>query len=391
VSGGTAGSAELTGWWERMLPWWHAAFAATLTITTAAALLTGAPVVVLLPAALLAVAYPPLGAYALSHSARGRAAAYFAIAAVLLVWTTQLHPAGLLWLICLYPQCFATLEGFARAAPAAVVLTAVGFTSNADRNGWTHDAVIASLVSGAINLTVALAIGLFVDRLLRESERRAELVAALTAAQAELAAAHHVAGVHAERERFAREIHDTLAQGFTSIIVLARAIDAGLGAGGQGVHDTLALLEETAQANLAEARALVAALPPADLHDGGLLGALRRATDRCARELGVDAQLSVRGTPTALAASYDVVLLRVAQEALANVAKHSQAQHVTLTMTYGDRDVSLDVSDDGVGLSPGVPGGFGLAGMRQRVEEAGGQLCVEPAPGSGTTVRVVLP
>ena len=154
------------------------------------------------------------------------------------------------------------------------------------------------------------------------------------------------------------------------------------------MRDKLALLEETAQANLAEARALVAALPPADLHDGGLLGALRRATDRCARENGVPVDLSVRGTPRALASSYDVVLLRVAQEALANVVKHSRAQHVTLTMSYAATDASLEVRDDGVGLSSRDPGGFGLAGMRQRVEEVGGELCVEAAPGGGTTVRV---
>jgi signal transduction histidine kinase len=220
-------------------------------------------------------------------------------------------------------------------------------------------------------------------------------VAALTAAQLELAEAEHLAGVHAERERLAHEIHDTLAQGFTSIVVLARAIDAGLDTAGltepSPLRDKLALLEETAQANLAEARALVAALPPADLHGGGLLAALRRAADRCARENGASTQVSVSGTPRALPAAYDVVLMRVAQEALANVAKHSHAQHVTLTMNYAESGTSLAVRDDGVGFTDVAPGGFGLAGMRQRVEQVGGQLCVEATPGAGTTVRVVLP
>jgi signal transduction histidine kinase len=154
------------------------------------------------------------------------------------------------------------------------------------------------------------------------------------------------------------------------------------------MRDKLTLLEETAQANLAEARALVASMPPADLHDGGLLGALRRATDRCARENGVPTELAVCGPPRVLASPYDVVLLRVAQEALANVGKHSYAQHVTLTMTYSEAGTSLEVRDDGVGLASGVPPGFGLAGMTQRVEEAGGQLCVGATPGGGTTVRV---
>jgi signal transduction histidine kinase len=104
----------------------------------------------------------------------------------------------------------------------------------------------------------------------------------------------------------------------------------------------------------------------------------------------VPADHSVDGAPRALASSYDVVFLRVAQEALANVGKHSRAKHVTMTMTYGVPQTSLEVRDDGVGLRSEVSG-FGLAGMRQRVEEAGGQLCVEATPGGGTTVRVVLP
>jgi signal transduction histidine kinase len=293
-------------------------------------------------------------------------------------------------LICLYPQCFAILGRFGWAAASAVGITVAGYAANAAREGWTRSAVTGSGVSGLINVSLALAIGLFVDRLLRESDRRAKLVAALTAAQEELADAHHQAGVQAERDRLAREIHDTLAQGFTSIVMLARAIEADLDQDNP-VRDKLAVLEETAQANLAEARALVAALPPADLHDGGLLGALRRVTDRCARENGVPAELTVYGTPRALASSYDVVFLRVAQEALANVGKHSRAKHVTMTMRYGVPETSLEVRDDGVGLRSEESGGFGLAGMRQRVEEAGGQLCVEATPGGGTTVRVVLP
>jgi signal transduction histidine kinase len=386
----TQGATEVTGWWQRMVPWWDVAFAATVTVTAAVTLLAGGPRVVLVPLLLLVVAYVALGAQALRRDAPIRGAAYFVVAAAALAWTVDLHRAGLVLLICLYPQCFAILGRFGWAAAAAVGITVAGYAANAGRDGWTRSAVTASGVSGLINVSLALAIGLFVDRLLRESDRRAKLVAALTAAQQELADAHHQAGVHAERDRLAREIHDTLAQGFTSIVMLARAIDADLD-GNNNVRDKLAVLEETAQANLAEARALVAALPPADLTDGGLLGALRRVTDRCARENGVPAELSVYGAPRVLASSYDVVFLRVAQEALANVGKHSQALHVTVTMNYGVPETSLEVRDDGVGLPSEAPGGFGLAGMRQRVEEAGGELCVEATAGGGTTVRVVLP
>jgi signal transduction histidine kinase len=385
----------VTSWWQAMVPWWHGACAATLGVTAAVVLLTGAPVIVTLPLLLLAVTYSTLGVPALRTDAPVRGAVYIGTASVLLAWTVHLSAAGMLLLICLYPQCFAMLERFVWAAPAAVALTVAGSLALAERDGWSHDAVTGAVVTGLIDVTIALALGLFVGTIIRESDRRAELVTALTAAQQELSEANHQAGVQAERERLAREIHDTLAQGFTSVVMLARAIDVGLDSAGVDEHsdvrDKLTLLEETARANLAEARSLVASLPPADLHDGGLLGALRRATDRCARENGVPADLAVCGSPRALTSSYDVVLLRVAQEALANVGKHSRALHVTLTMTYGDVGTSLEIRDDGIGLASGVPPGFGLAGMRQRVEEAAGRLCVEATPGGGTTVRVVLP
>jgi signal transduction histidine kinase len=382
-------------WWQRTVPWWHVAFALTVAMTAAVVLVDGTSATVLVPLSLLGIAYPALGAPALRRDVPVRGAAYLLVAAVLLAWTVHLHPAGMLLLLCLYPQSFAILGRLPIAACAVVLFTFTGCAALAGRDGWTRDAVTSAAITGLINMTIALALGAFVDRLLRESRRRSELVRALSSAQQDLAAAHHDAGVRAERERLAREIHDTLAQGFTSIVVLARAIEAELGPQhDEALLEKVRLLEDTAQTNLTEARALVAALPPADLTDGGLLPALQRAADRCARETGVDATLSVVGTRRALASSYDVVLLRSAQEALTNVARHARARQVRLTLAYGTSDVALTVEDDGVGLTPRAaeePGGFGLAGMRKRVEEAGGRLALHSAPGGGTTVTVVLP
>jgi hypothetical protein len=118
-----------------------------LTITAAAALLTGAPRVVALPLVLLAVAYDSLAAPALRSDAQLRGAAYLGVSAALLAWTADLHPAGMLLLICLYPQCFAMLDPFARAASAAVAITVAGYAANAARQGWTHDAVIAAVIT----------------------------------------------------------------------------------------------------------------------------------------------------------------------------------------------------------------------------------------------------
>jgi signal transduction histidine kinase len=86
------------------------------------------------------------------------------------------------------------------------------------------------------------------------------------------------------------------------------------------------------------------------------------------------------------------MLLRVGQEALANVRQHARAQQVQVSLRYGDGQVGLEVTDDGVGFDPGQPGcGYGLPGMRARVDEAGGRLEVRSSPGRGTTVSVVVP
>lgn len=394
---------DLSTWWPRQVPWWHVAFAANLVVASAVMLAEHATGLVFVPVALLALGYAARGAAALRRDDRGRAISYLAAATPLLAVAVYLHPAAMLLLLSLYPQCFAMLERFRWSALAAGVLTLATSVALAWRDGWTAEATLAAGLTGLVNLTVALSLGLFVGSIVRESDRRAGLIAALSTAQSELAVAHHQAGVLAERERLAREIHDTLAQGFTSIVMLARAIDAGLarsaeGAGGGDratggpaeLREKIALLEETAQANLAEARALVAATPP-DLSEAGLVAAVRRAADRCARESGASCDVTVEGTPTALGGPRDVVLLRVAQEALANVVKHAAATHVRVRLEYDDTGTALAVDDDGRGFELEAASGFGLAGMRHRVEQAGGSLCVESSRGGGTRLRVVLP
>ena len=387
-----ADPAPETGWWQRMVPWWHAWFAATVTVTVALALLTGAPALVLLPLGLLVVDYVALGAHALRSDAQRHAIAYFALAAALLAWTVALHPAGLLLLIGLYPQCFAMLSPFARAAAAAVVLTAAGYVSNAQREGWTH-----ASVTDRARLRPDQPDDRAGDRLVRgPAAARVGPArgtrAALTAAQQELADAQHLAGVQAERERLAREIHDTLAQGFTSIVMLARRDRRAGSTNTAPARDKLALLEETAQANLAEARALVAALPPADLTEGGLLGALRRATDRCARENGVAAELSVRGTA---ARAGVVVRRRVVARRAGGAGQRRQAlagEARRDDVTYGSTETSLEVRDDGVGLDRlgcRVASAWPACGSASRRRAA--SCAVEATPGGGTTVRVVLP
>jgi signal transduction histidine kinase len=200
--------------------------------------------------------------------------------------------------------------------------------------------------------------------------------------------------VVAERERMARDIHDTLAQGFTSVIALAQAERARLAAGGDDAP-RLALLEETARENLGEARALVAAFAPVDLQGSGLVDALRRLSDRFTAETGVPVRLELPPGPSdgELGTAEAVVLLRVAQEALSNVRRHAGAAQVTLRLRRQGDGTGVEVADDGAGFDVDAVAGssFGLSGMRSRVEEVGGLLAVSSRPGGGTRVTVSLP
>jgi signal transduction histidine kinase len=228
----------------------------------------------------------------------------------------------------------------------------------------------------------------WVSRIIQQSADRAGMIDQLEATRAELAAAQHEAGRLAERQRLAADIHDTLAQGFTSILMLIQAAQADLNGSHPLAGRHLDLAAWTVRENLAEARALLAELHPAQLEGGTLPDALRRLS----QAPGVGAGFGLSGTPRPLPMATEVVLLRVCQEALTNVRKHAAAQSATVRLGYDLEAVRLEVSDDGTGFDPDqVSGGYGLRGMRTRVAEAGGTLMVCSSPGAGTRVNVVVP
>jgi signal transduction histidine kinase len=139
---------------------------------------------------------------------------------------------------------------------------------------------------------------------------------------------------------------------------------------------------------------MVWALRPEVLEGASLPQALERVAQRWAEESGVRTEFTLTGEPQPLHPALEVALLRVTQEALANVRKHAQARRVNLTLSYLDDLVLLDIQDDGVGLQSGVPspaGGFGLRSIRERVEALGGYCAIESERGVGTTVAVSLP
>jgi signal transduction histidine kinase len=248
-----------------------------------------------------------------------------------------------------------------------------------------------------LGTALSLLVGLWVHRLLTLSVQRDQLIAELQATRDELAVAHHEQGVAAERERWAREVHDTLAQGYTSIVVLAQTVAAQLPHDTDAAAERVALIEEVARENLGEARAMVAAFAPVALDSSTLVEALQRLAERFGRETGLATRLdtSALGDGGGLSRAEEIVLLRGAQEALANVRRHASASAVVLRVsrvgTGASAQVSVHVEDDGVGFDASAAPGVGLAGLRDRAAQVGGAVDVVSAPGEGTRVTVRVP
>jgi len=293
-------------------------------------------------------------------------------------------------LLALGPQCFLAVPF--RWAVGAVVVLNITPVVLALIDGADPGALTTLIGSAVLTAAFSVAFGVWVFRIIAQSYDRASLISELSQTRAELAQANRRAGVLAERQRLSGEIHDTVAQGFTSIIMLLQAADADVERQPAAARGHLALALETARDNLAEARALVAALAPAGLEPGALDAALRRLAATADGHPGTAARFEVSGAVVPLPRPAEVMLLRVAQEALANVRKHARAAQVTVGLRYGEGQVGLDVTDDGSGFDPGqAAGGYGLPGMRARAEEAGGRFQVRSSPGCGTTVSVVVP
>lgn len=252
-------------------------------------------------------------------------------------------------------------------------------------------AAVFALALAAAGVAFAIVYGGWISRIIEQSRERAEIIEQLEATRGELAAVSHEAGILAERQRLAGDIHDTIAQGFSSVIMLIQAAEAEIGSNPEEARRHLRLAAGTARENLADARALVAALAPAQLDGGMLDDALRRLAGQ-ASGLGAATAVEVCGSPRPLDTAAEVMLLRVSQEALANVRKHSGARQARIRLSYAPACVHLEISDDGKGFDlDTASGGYGLRGMRARVGEAGGQLTVRSAPGEGTLVRVEVP
>ncbi|MEV4565772.1 sensor histidine kinase [Nonomuraea sp. NPDC049419] len=286
-----------------------------------------------------------------------------------------------------YPLAIAMFP--ARLVMAGVTLTALVNVAVQAGPG-ARDTLLAVLAGVALPLVAA---GWYVSA---EHDRRRRLVQRLRAAMDENAELNarlldqaRRAGVLDERHRVAGEIHDTLAQ---DLVALIGQLDAAGHAAGGPAREHLDRAAALARRGLAETRRSISALRPEPLGRTDLPQALHHMARSWAETAGVDLRFEVTGTPVALAADVESALFRIAQEALANVAKHANATRTGLTLTYTDDLILLDIRDDGRGFPPQRPtDGFGLDSMRRRAGALGGTLTVESEPGHGTAVAAAVP
>lgn len=317
-------------------------------------------------------------------------------------------PIYFLLLLGCYPTAFATLPGaLAYAGAAATSAVAAAATALAGEGAVSAEWALASLGG----FVLACVIGGALRALEAERDRRGRAYSELSAAhvrlaglaeqnaglQEQLVSRARESGVLAERARMARELHDTLAQGLAGVLSQLRAADTHVSPE-HPAREYVDRAQETAKETLADARRSMLALRPVPLDAGTLPAAVESVVESWREHEGPRAEVAFNGDPVRLAADTENALLRAAQEALANVARHARATRVAVTLTFMDDVVVLDVRDDGVGFDPGTaPGpaadgsGFGLTAMRHRIARVAGEVTIESGAGRGTALSIVVP
>ncbi|MEO5716148.1 MAG: PAS domain-containing protein [Luteolibacter sp.] len=200
------------------------------------------------------------------------------------------------------------------------------------------------------------------------------------------------AAVMAERNRMARDIHDTLAQGFTGVIM---QLQAAKGAAALGTMTDAAAhierAEELARSSLGEARNSVRALRPQSLRDGNLCRAMEDLLKRVAGDANLTSEFHVQGEPRMMPLEWEEDLLRIAQESLTNTIKHARATTFRATLAFGEKQTHLHLADDGHGFDPlHEHDGLGLIGMQERVQRMGGNFILRSQPDQSTEITVIL-
>jgi signal transduction histidine kinase len=289
-----------------------------------------------------------------------------------------------------YPAAWTLLGSIRRSAIACAVIAIVVGIAFPIRLGFTTTPIVLAVAVEGISFVFAIAMGVWISRIAELGNERKRLLDELTAAQAQLEVLHRDAGATDERERLARELHDTIAQSLTGQVLLAQRARRELAAGTL-TDETLGLIETGSREALTETRSLVAASARVELPGGGLVTALEQLAARFERESGIAVSVT-SSLDAALDRDAEVVLLRCAQEGMANVRKHAGAHAVRVGLSSADGFARVDVVDDGHGFEPAAAAsaGFGLSGLRDRLGLVGGSLDVDGTPGR-TTLSARLP
>lgn len=384
--------------WRGQAKWWHLGCFALIATALVIAVIEPPgpqgrlPTIVLLLG--VALAYALLGRRAIQREEVRYAVLYQLCAWACLLMIIVIDPGFESWLLffCLFPQIWATFEKRPALVGTGLALAAL-FTAAVAPAEDPAAEVPGALVSVLISFVLSAALGMFIHRIIGEAEQRATVIDQLRSTRAQLAAVERAQGVQDERSRLSREIHDTLAQGFTSVIALSRAATSALDRSDvDAARERLAMIESTAVDNLAEARVIVAELTPGHLQSCTLVEALARLADTMTRETGIQVSSSVTGEPAPLGGNAEVVVLRSAQEALSTVRRHSGAEAAVVTLDYAPDRVALAVTDNGSGFDATTASeGFGLDGMRARAAELGGDVSITAAQPRGTRLVMELP
>ncbi|MBK0417520.1 sensor histidine kinase [Leucobacter sp. CSA1] len=348
--------------------------------------------------------YAAMGRAALLRALRDRpptvrGVVFLALLILLLGAATLIYPSYATLQCMAYPMLWTIVPRYARAVLASALLAlaiGVGSAFSYARLGVESPVWTAGVVA-VLSFAFSVVIGTWITRVFAQGERYRAVAESLREAQAEVAELSALAGAGAERERLSRELHDTLTQTLTGLVMLSEQAERALAADDrERARDRMARVREASRAAVAEARALVATTQP--LGDGGLEEAIERVAGRLREDTGMRVVCEL--SPLVLDRELQVVLLRAAQEGLANARRHSRASSVTIRLgvrsdaTGGARAI-LTVEDDGVGFgaesSGGALGGFGLSGLRDRVRLVGGEAGFGAGSDGGARLEVCVP
>lgn len=331
---------------------------------------------------------------------------------VVALWALLLiHHLSFAWVM--FPLVFLCLHLLPRIPGLLVVIVLAGFSIIWPATRPGYDLNPGTIIGPTLGTILAIVISLAYRKLHEDSQTYRRTAERLRATQAELAQKEHEAGRLEERERLAREIHDTLAQGLSSIVLVSRAASAQATAAqpqNAALHEQIDVIHRVASDNLAEARRFIRNLSSPALTTS-LVPALQRLcaetqAQEAARGTALECTLRIDGDfPNLETAAAELdpelqeTLIRIAQGALANVSAHAQARHAVVTLGLWNHSTTLDIFDDGRGFTPPtVPAtldqddgtGYGLTSLTARAQQVHGELAIESAPGEGTVVTFSL-